>query len=124
MDEDGQEHFILNEDIESKVIDILKKDVAPNLAELEEAALRRYIQSSTAIKHLNHDLNERLQAFDDDNKVIRHNLKIFRDTMKRTRNYQRIWKQSSKQMWDIRPKWVSYKIESGAWKRKRQVFEM
>lgn len=36
---------------------------------MEDAALKRYIQSSQAIKVENQDLNERLQAFDEDNKV-------------------------------------------------------
>jgi hypothetical protein len=36
---------------------------------VEDAALKRYIQSSQAIKNENEDLNERLQAFDEDNKV-------------------------------------------------------
>ena len=51
------------------MLDVLKKEVAPNLTEVEDAALKRYIQSSQAIKNENEDLNERLQAFDEDNKV-------------------------------------------------------
>jgi hypothetical protein len=43
IDEDGHEHLILDDLIESKVVDILKKDVVPNLQEVEGAALRRYI---------------------------------------------------------------------------------
>jgi len=43
IDEDGQENLILDELVESKIVDILKKDVAPNLPEVEGTALRRYI---------------------------------------------------------------------------------
>ena len=69
LDEDGQELLILDQELEVKVLDVLKKEVAPNLTEVEDAALKRYIQSSQAIKLENQDLNERLQAFDEDNKV-------------------------------------------------------
>jgi hypothetical protein len=69
LDEDGQELLILEQELEAKVLDVLKKEVAPNLTEVEDAALKRYIQSSQAIKNENEDLNERLQAFDEDNKV-------------------------------------------------------
>jgi hypothetical protein len=59
----------LEDDLESKIVEVLKKEIMPDLSDLEGAALRRYIQSASAIKEVNHDLNERLQAFDEDNKV-------------------------------------------------------
>jgi hypothetical protein len=79
----------LEDDLESRILDVLKKDVMPELSDLESVALKRYIQSANAIKDLNHDLNERLHAFDEDNKV-RNILVIFqlhfRNCMKKMRN--------------------------------------
>ena len=43
LDEDGQELLILDQELEVKVLDVLKKEVAPNLTEVEDAALKRYI---------------------------------------------------------------------------------
>ena len=43
LDEDGQELLILEQELEAKVLDVLKKEVAPNLTEVEDAALKRYI---------------------------------------------------------------------------------
>jgi hypothetical protein len=76
LDEDGVELVILGDDLESRIIDLLKKDIAPDLSELESTAIKRYIQSCTAIKQENHDLNERLHAFDEDNKVLNLIIKL------------------------------------------------
>ena len=43
LDEDGQEILLLEEEVEKKVLEVLKKDVAPNLSEIEGTALKRYI---------------------------------------------------------------------------------
>ena len=43
LDDDGQEVVILEEELESRVVEVLKKEVAPNLPDIESLALKRYI---------------------------------------------------------------------------------
>lgn len=107
LDEDGHEQIILDDDLESRIVEVLKKEIMPDLSDVEGAALRRYIQSANAIKEVNHDLNERLQAFDDDNKV---RIFIYRN------DEQKLYEENEKlqeEMENFKQSSITYKAQVG-----------